>query len=88
MAQVKAGGKALENLPVISPSRVQDLDGRPPGASVMDEQKLLPSSLPEKRYPCSSQLVGLRRSFVRPCNAVLKTTRIDIGGTKECKNRR
>jgi hypothetical protein len=85
-ARVKAGGKALEKLPVISPSRVQDLDGpgpdlffgpkipwqrpnhnsngrlvnlcrtragRPPGASVMDEQKLLPSSLPEKRYPCS-----------------------------------
>jgi len=53
MARVKAGGKALENLPVTSPLRVQDFDGRPPGASVMDEQKLLPSSLPEKRYPCS-----------------------------------
>jgi hypothetical protein len=66
MARVKAGGKALENLTVTSPSRVQDLDGRPPGAparhrsrsgeaggSVMDEEKLLPSSLPEKRYPCS-----------------------------------
>ncbi len=64
MARVKAGGKALENLPVTSPSRVQDLDGRPPGASVMDEQKVLPSSLPEKRYPCSLQLVGLKRSFV------------------------
>jgi hypothetical protein len=64
MARVKAGGKALENVPVSSPSRVQDFDGRPPGASVMDEQKVLPSSLPEKRYPCSSQLVGLRRSFV------------------------
>jgi hypothetical protein len=33
----------------------------------MDEQKVLPSSLPEKRYPCSSQLVGLRRSFTRIC---------------------
>jgi hypothetical protein len=53
MARVKAGGKALDNLPVTSPLRVQDLDGRPPGASVMDEQKLLPSSLPEKRYQCS-----------------------------------
>jgi hypothetical protein len=53
MARVKAGGKALENLPVTSPLRVQDLDGRPPGASVMGEQKLLPSSLPEKRYPYS-----------------------------------
>jgi len=53
MARVKAGGKALENLPVTSPSRDQDLDGRPPGSSVMGEQKLLPSSLPEKRYPCS-----------------------------------
>jgi hypothetical protein len=25
----------------------------------MDEQKVVPSSLPEKRYPCPSQLVGL-----------------------------
>ena len=53
MARIKAGGKALENLSTTSPSRVQDFDGRPPGASVMGEQKLLPSSLPEKRYPCS-----------------------------------
>jgi hypothetical protein len=53
MARVKAGGKALENVPVTSPSRVHNLDSRPPGASVIDEQKLLPSSLPEKRYPCS-----------------------------------
>jgi len=53
MARVKVGGKALENLSVNSASRVQDFDGRPPGASVMGEQKLLPSSLPEKRYPCS-----------------------------------
>ena len=61
MARVKAGGKALENLPVTTSSGVQDLDGRPPGASlpagrqagVMGGQKLLPSSLPEKRYPCS-----------------------------------
>jgi len=53
MARVKAGGKALENLSVTSPLRVQDFDGRPPGASVMAKQKLLPSSLPEKRYPCS-----------------------------------
>jgi hypothetical protein len=95
MARVKAGGKALENLPATSPSRVQDLDGpgpdlsfgpkipwqrlkhnsngrlvslcrtragRPParpgpvragGASVMGEQKVVPGSLPEKRYPCS-----------------------------------
>jgi len=52
-AQQGIGGQALENLPVTSPSRVQDLDGRPPGASVMGEQNVLPSSLPEKRYPCS-----------------------------------
>jgi hypothetical protein len=77
LARVKAGGKALENVPVTSPWRVQDFDGRPPGAparhrsrsgeaggSVMGEQKVLPSSLPEKRYPCSLQLVGLRRRFV------------------------
>jgi len=53
MAQLKAGGKALENLSVTSPLRIQDCDDRPPGASVMGEQKLLPSSLPEKRCPCS-----------------------------------
>jgi len=53
MARLKAGGKTLENLSDTSPLRVQDCDGRPPGASVMGEQKLLPSSLPEKRYPCS-----------------------------------
>ena len=33
MARVKAGGKALENLPVTSPSRVQDLDGPGPDLS-------------------------------------------------------
>jgi len=52
MARVKAGGKVLENLPVTSPLKVQNFDSRPPGASVMAKQKLLPSSLPEKRYPC------------------------------------
>ena len=35
------------------------LRAEPPRASVMGEEKVLPSSLPEKRYPCSSQLVGL-----------------------------
>jgi len=53
MARIKAGGKALENLPVTSPLRAQDFDGHPPGASAMAKQNLLPSSLPEKRYPCS-----------------------------------
>jgi hypothetical protein len=53
MARVKAGGKALENVPVTSPLRLHNFDGRPPKASVMGEQKVLPSSLPEKRYPCS-----------------------------------
>jgi len=53
MVWIKAGGKTIENLPITSPLSVQDFDGRPPGASVMGEQKLVPSSLPEKRYPCS-----------------------------------
>ena len=66
MAQVKAGGKALENLPVTSPLRVQDLDSRPPGASVMGKQKVLPSSLPEKRYPCSPIRVSMNKLTICP----------------------
>ena len=66
MARVKAGGKALENLPVTSPLRVQDLDGRPPGSSVMAKQKVLPSSLPEKRYPCSPIGSSVNRLTICP----------------------
>jgi hypothetical protein len=101
MARVKAGGKALENLPVTSPLRVQDFDGpgpdlffgpkipwqrpnynsngrlvnlcrtragRPPGASVMAKQKLLPNSLPEKRYPCSPIRDSMNKLTICPIN--------------------